>query len=45
MIERVFHADPTLLFALVGDSGQRDTEIYAYIADKQPNRIHNVTSG
>lgn len=44
MIEWLFDTNPTLPFVLVRDSGQRDTEIYAYIADKQPSRIHNVTS-
>ncbi|EFL88103.1 App1 family protein [Ahrensia sp. R2A130] len=48
MIERVFDANPDLKFVLVGDSGQRDAEIYSGIAEKHTDRIraiviHDVT--
>lgn len=38
-IERLMKLFPTLKFVLIGDSGQRDTEIYRLALEKYPNRI------
>jgi phosphatidate phosphatase APP1 len=33
---------PKRRFVLVGDSGERDPEIYAKLARKYPNRVHSI---
>ncbi len=38
-IRRVFAAHPKLLFVLVGDSGERDPEIYRQAAQEHPGRV------
>jgi phosphatidate phosphatase APP1 len=38
-IERVFDTYPDLPFVLVGDSGQRDPEIYRDVAKRHPDRV------
>ena len=38
-IERIFASYPGLSFILVGDSGQKDTEIYLEIAKRYPDRV------
>jgi len=42
VIERIFHAYPALRFVLVGDSGERDPEIYAEVAQKFPGRVLSI---
>ncbi len=41
-IEHVLSSFPNLPFILIGDSGQRDAEIYADIANKYPTRIQAI---
>lgn len=48
MIRRVLETYPHLQFVLIGDSGQRDLDIYTSIAEREPHRvkavvIHDVT--
>jgi phosphatidate phosphatase APP1 len=38
-IERVFATYPALPFLLIGDSGQKDPEIYREIAERHPGRV------
>ena len=38
-IERILNVYPHLPFVLIGDSGEKDPEIYAEIVKKYPNRI------
>ncbi|ADV67752.1 App1 family protein [Deinococcus maricopensis] len=38
-IERIFKVYPDLKFVLVGDSGERDPEIYAEVVHRHPNRV------
>src|SRR5690606_9535554 len=38
-IERILAAYPRLPFILIGDSGQRDPEIYCRVVDAFPGRI------
>lgn len=38
-IERVFRTYPSLSFLLIGDSGQRDPEIYRELAERHPGRV------
>lgn len=38
-IDRLMKLFPTLKFVLIGDSGQRDTEIYRQALEKYPDRI------
>lgn len=50
VIERLFQTYPGLRFVLVGDSGERDPEIYAEVARRFPGRvlgiyIRDVTEG
>lgn len=42
MIDRVMGAYPDLPFVLIGDSGQRDLDIYTSIARENPDRIRAV---
>ena len=39
---RIFDLHPQLSFVLVGDSGQRDAEIYQQIAIENPNRVEVI---
>lgn len=39
VIERLFQKFPTLPFVLVGDSGEKDPEIYTEIVRKHPSRV------
>ena len=41
-IERILSTYPALPFVLIGDSGQRDPEIYAEIVRQNPNRIRAI---
>lgn len=41
-IETILHANPTLRFWLVGDTGQHDPHIYADIVSRFPERITKV---
>ena len=41
-IERILGTTGTLKFVLIGDSGQRDPEIYAQIARNHPTRILSI---
>jgi phosphatidate phosphatase APP1 len=41
-IERILNVYPQLPFILIGDSGERDPEIYREIVHKYPNRIRAV---
>ncbi|WP_424949378.1 App1 family protein [Deinococcus sp.] len=42
VIERIFNAYPRLHFVLVGDSGERDPEIYAEVARRFPGRVLGI---
>ena len=39
VIERIFQRYPDLRFVLVGDSGEKDPEIYAEVVKKHPGRV------
>ena len=39
VIERIFHRYPNLNFVLVGDSGEKDPEIYAEVVRRFPGRV------
>ncbi|MBZ9751200.1 App1 family protein [Deinococcus sp. HMF7604] len=39
VIERIFQRFPDLPFVLVGDSGEKDPEIYAEVVQRHPNRV------
>ncbi|UBV42968.1 App1 family protein [Deinococcus taeanensis] len=39
VIERIFEHFPHLQFVLVGDSGEKDPEIYAEVVHRHPNRV------
>ncbi|PTA67976.1 App1 family protein [Deinococcus arcticus] len=39
VIERIFERFPDLPFVLVGDSGEKDPEIYAEVVHRHPNRV------
>ncbi len=41
-IDAIVAAYPSLPFILIGDSGQRDPEIYADVARRYPGRIHAI---
>jgi phosphatidate phosphatase APP1 len=41
-IERLLNTYPKLAFILIGDSGQRDPEIYAEVIRKHPGRVRAV---
>ncbi len=41
-IRQVLAAHPRLVFTLVGDSGERDPEIYAQIRAEQPGRVAGI---
>lgn len=41
-IERIFTKFPHLTFILIGDSGEKDPEIYAEVVRKHPNRVQAV---
>lgn len=41
-IDHVLSSFPSLPFILIGDSGQRDAEIYAEVASKYPGRIQAI---
>lgn len=41
-IEEIFRTYPYLPFVLIGDSGQRDPEIYRAIASRFPDRIRAI---
>ena len=38
-IEKIFDTHPTLSFVLIGDSGQKDPEVYREIVRRHPNRV------
>ena len=42
MIEKMFSLYDTLPFVLIGDSGQRDPEVYAELVDEFPDRIRAI---
>ncbi len=42
MIDRVMEMWPELNFILIGDSGQRDAEIYAAVIERHPGRVMAV---
>lgn len=41
-IEALMNFYPDLSFVLIGDSGQRDPEIYASIVEKYPGRVKAI---
>jgi phosphatidate phosphatase APP1 len=41
-IERLFAAYPSLPFVLIGDSGERDPEIYADLAQRHPRAVRMI---
>lgn len=41
-IEAILNAYPDLTFILIGDSGEKDPEIYREIVSKYPNRIRTI---
>ena len=41
-IESILNTYPHLPFVLIGDSGEKDPEIYLEIVRKYPNRIHTI---
>ena len=41
-IETILAAHPGLRFILVGDSGQRDPEIYSEVVQRHPNRVETI---
>ncbi|MEB2777275.1 phosphatase domain-containing protein [Algoriphagus sp. D3-2-R+10] len=41
-IELLFKLYPEMSFYLIGDSGQKDPEIYAEVIEKHPNRVKGV---
>lgn len=38
-VQRILHAYPELPFVLIGDSGEKDTDIYLKLATENPDRI------
>ncbi len=42
MIEKVFRLYPDLPFVLIGDSGQKDPEIYEKVVEKYPQKIKAI---
>lgn len=41
-IEKILDFYPKLSFLLIGDSGQKDAEIYKHLAEKYPERIRGI---
>lgn len=41
-IEKVFAAFPKMKFLLIGDSGERDPEIYRTLRERHPERVHAI---
>ena len=41
-LDKVLAANPDLQFALVGDTGQHDAEVYLHAIERHPNRIRSV---